>query len=585
MQGGVTDVDGNYSVTVPAGTYKIEAHFPPSAVVGGQTVSYINPDSKEVTVADNATATANFTFGQSDATITGSITLNGAKQGAFVVVYSDKGGYNEINSTNGDYSIAVTKNDTWYVRAMYETGNSFYLSSVQQVAMGGSTAKTQNLVLSSSSFTIPDAVSTTFNCANAKKIELSNGTTISIPASAIVPSSVSSCDSSDSTSNITVTVTPTAQMSIQNKSVPIGIGYEIDAKDTNGSSISSSFNSNVTITIPYTTSQISQSLGGTVNESLLNNGYWDTSTSVWKSVENQVLDTENKTLTISTSHFTLFGVIAATDPSVTSSTSSSSSSNSSTEGQDDTGLSGAPYFLINMVNGVLYDSLKYYYPFDFKGHIVVKGTGNPERKVVAVIDNGKRTDTTYVKADSNWEYVLYNPENREYKIDMYSESEDGIKSKIKSFYVTSVLGASVSKTPETTATDIVYQDCGQTYQVEANDSLWSIAYKKLGDGSFYTLLYDFNKELTKDSVLNIGDKLNIPCKQNERKIEAKDETKSKKIALDKQSDAQESLQNLEDSKTEVNISKGSSVYILYSVILISIIAFGLVAYLFFFKNK
>lgn len=320
MRGNVTEADGTYSLNLPAGTYKVEARFPPSAVIGGQTVSYLNPDAQEVTISSTSPATANFTFGESDAIITGTITLNGNNQGAFVSAYSDKSGYNEDISTTGSYSLNVTKDDTWYIRAMYETGNDFYQSGIHEVAMGGATTKTQNLTLAATSFTIPDSVSTTFNCANAKQVTLSNGAEISIPASAIQPSSVSSCDSTDSSSNITLAVNPTAQMSLQDQSIPVGVGYEISATDSNGSTISDTFNSNVTITIPYSDTEIADALGGTVDESLLGNGYWDTSTSAWRTVDSQVLDADNNTLSISTNHFTLFGVLAAADPSTTGGT-------------------------------------------------------------------------------------------------------------------------------------------------------------------------------------------------------------------------------------------------------------------------
>lgn len=339
MRGEVTDSNGNYSLTLPAGTYKVEARFPPSAVVGGQTVSYLNPDASEVTISPTSPATANFTFKTSDATITGTVTLNNQAHGAFVSAYSSDGGYNETITNNGSYTLNVTKNDIWYIKAMYETGNSAYLSDIYRVSMGGATNKTQNLSLKTANFTVPDAVSVTFNCANAKQITLSNGTIISIPANAIKPSSVSTCSSSDSGSNITVVVNPTAQMSLQDKSIPIGVGYEITATDSNGNTISDTFNSNVTITIPYSASEINDALGGTVDESLLNNGYWDTSTSAWRSIDSQVLDTENNKISISTNHFTLFGILATTDPSTVGGETSSSSSTSSTSTTTSAGTS------------------------------------------------------------------------------------------------------------------------------------------------------------------------------------------------------------------------------------------------------
>ncbi|MBD3250052.1 MAG: hypothetical protein GF381_00550 [Candidatus Pacebacteria bacterium] len=343
MNGEVTAADGSYSLNLPAGTYKVQAFFPPEAVVGGQTVNYLNPEPKEVTISSASPATANFQFKQSDATLSGKITLNGSDQGAFISAYSDKGGYNETTSTSGSYSLSVTKNDTWYVRAFFEDGSTVYLSDVVSVAMGGSSSVTQNLTLEQAPFTVPDSVSSSFNCANAKKISLSNGAEISIPASAIQPSSVNSCSSSESSSNITITVSPTTQMSLQDKSVPIGVGYEITAVDSNGATISDTFNSNVTITIPYDDTQMQTSLGGgSVDESLLGNGYWDTSTSSWRNVSSEVLDTENNKLTISTNHFTLFGVLAATDPNSTSGSATPSTGFSSLNSPQAPGCGDAP---------------------------------------------------------------------------------------------------------------------------------------------------------------------------------------------------------------------------------------------------
>jgi len=329
VNGETTGADGSYSLTLPAGTYQVSVFFPPTAIVNGQEVSYLNPAPKEVTISSSSPATANFTFGQSDATITGSITLNGSAQGAFISAYSNNGGYSETTSSNGSYSLNVTSTDTWYVRAFYETGNSVYMSGIQEVVMAGSGSKSQNLVLEQASFTIPDPISTTYNCANAKKITMSNGMEISIPSGAIKPSSVTTCNANDSSSNVTITVSPTAQMSLQDKSIPIGVGYEITAKDGNGAVISDTFSSNVTITIPYSDDEITAALGGTVDESLLGNGYWDTSTSAWRNVSNQVLDTEANQLAISTNHFTLFGVLAAADPSTNSSGSGDSSGTTS----------------------------------------------------------------------------------------------------------------------------------------------------------------------------------------------------------------------------------------------------------------
>ncbi len=329
MNGVMTDADGAYSLTMPAGTYQVAAFFPPSAIVGGETVAYLNPQAEEVTISPTSPATTNFTFAESDATITGNITLTDAAQGAYITAFSNDGGYNETTSTSGSYSLNVSSGTTWFVKAFYESGTSLYYSEIYEVDMSSATTATRNLILIEAPFVIPEPISTTFNCANAKKITLGNDAQISIPSSAIKPSSVQSCDSTDTGSNITITVSPTAQMSLQDKSIPIGIGYEISAKDGNGSVISDTFASNVTLSIPYSAEQITEAVGGVMDESLLGNGYWDTSTSSWRSISSQVIDTTANTLTISTNHFTLFGVLAAVDPAT-------SDDDDDTPGDDDT---------------------------------------------------------------------------------------------------------------------------------------------------------------------------------------------------------------------------------------------------------
>ena len=123
MLGSLTDANGNYSISLPAGTYAVQAFLPPS-------MGYINPDKVEVTISSDSPATVNLQFSQSDAVLTGSVYLNGSKNGAFITAYSDNGGYSETTTTNGDYSLNVTKDDTWYVKAMYESGNNFYQSNI-----------------------------------------------------------------------------------------------------------------------------------------------------------------------------------------------------------------------------------------------------------------------------------------------------------------------------------------------------------------------------------------------------------------------------------------------------------------------
>lgn len=325
MTGASTDASGHYSISLPAGTYKVQAFLPPS-------MGYINPDGVDTVINPSSPATVNLQFGQSDGTITGSVYLDNAKKGAFVTAYSDKGGYSETNANSGDYTLNITKDDTWYIRAMYESGTDFYQSTINKIVMGGATSKSQDLTLIKTSFTLPGAVSATFDYTNAKKISLPNGFSISIPAGAIPPTS------SATGNNITITVNPTAQLSTQNKSVPIGVGYEMTATDDSGSLITSNFNDNVTITIPYTDEYLTAAQGSS-DASLLDNGYWDTSTSSWKGITGTTIDTVNKTISFTINHFTTFSILSNKDPDTVGGGSSSNTSSTSTSASTNSGSS------------------------------------------------------------------------------------------------------------------------------------------------------------------------------------------------------------------------------------------------------
>jgi protocatechuate 3,4-dioxygenase beta subunit len=288
--GDMSGSDGSYSINVPSGqTYYVEAHLPPG-------YSYINPKRKAVTPGTNATVTANLQFTQSDATISGTVTQSGTTKSAFVTGWSENGGYSSTSSSgSGSYSLSVTAGDTWHVRAIWESGTSF-VRSTEQVVIPASGSNSLDLALTQSG-SMPESTSTTFNATNQKTITLSNGVTISIPAGALA-----------SSGNVTVTVTPKSQLPNQSLASPISYGYEIKAFDSNGAEITSNFNSNVSIVIPYTASDLSD-LGITEEELL--GGYWDSATNSWRNASNVAVDTDNNTVTITINHFTDFALFTA----------------------------------------------------------------------------------------------------------------------------------------------------------------------------------------------------------------------------------------------------------------------------------
>lgn len=306
--GSMTDSSGTYTIKVPSGsTYNVMANMPGSS-------SYINPSRVSVTPTSGGTSTVNLQFKNADATITGTTTRGGSAVAAFVTAWSEDGGYAGASSgSNGVYSLSVTSGSNWHVKAMYDSGTTFYRSS-ESIVNPSSGSNTLNLDLSNSG-TMPESTTVTFSASNQKTITLTDGTTITIPAGALA-----------SSGNVTITVTGKAQLPNQALATPIKIGYDITALDSNGSEITSTFNSNVTIVMPYTEADLT-ALGLTEDDLLA--GYWDSSTNSWKTSDNISIDKDNNTITLTTNHFTDFAPFSAGKRSTSSTTSSSTSTTSS----------------------------------------------------------------------------------------------------------------------------------------------------------------------------------------------------------------------------------------------------------------
>ena len=308
-QGTMTDSTGDYSIKVPSGTtYYVQTFVPPS-------YSYINPSRVSVTPTSGGTSTVNLQFTNADATITGTVTQNSAGKSAFVSSWSEVGGYSGTTAdSNGNYSLSVSTGTNWHIKAMYDVSKTSFIRSSESIVSPSTGTNTLNLSLSNSG-TMPDSTTVTYTTTNQKTITLSDGTTINIPAGAL-----------SSSGTVTVTVTSKAQLPNQSLATPVNIGYDITALDSNGSEITTSFNSNVTIVMPYSEATLS-SLGLTENDLLA--GYWDATTNAWKTSDNISIDKDNNTITVTTNHFTDFAPFSAGKNS--SSSTSSSSSSSSTQ--------------------------------------------------------------------------------------------------------------------------------------------------------------------------------------------------------------------------------------------------------------
>ena len=303
-QGNLTDGEGHFSIDVPQGEYFVSASLPTS-------FGYINPAVQQVTVDPETPADLSFQFRQSDATISGSVTFghttslsmfraqNHERSPAYVWGWSESGGFSDEYTNTGDFTLNVTKGDTWHIGAIYETTSTFYTSAEHIVVVDDSGAATENLEILQSSISLPASVTATFPSSVTKVIKLEDGTTITTPANALSATEV----------NVTVTATPKAQLPNQANAKLFTIGYDLLAKYASGPSAGqtiTSFLQDVTISLPFTDEQL-EAAGITADA--LKPMYWDTTTGSWKPVDNVVVDEENHLISFTVRHFTSFGLI------------------------------------------------------------------------------------------------------------------------------------------------------------------------------------------------------------------------------------------------------------------------------------
>lgn len=315
--------DGTYTLNVAdGGNYKVGAGMPP-----WDNRDLINPDLQSVTLSGSNKAGIDLQFGQSDATITGNVTLNSANKKAMINAWSDSNHGTGVFTDSGVYTLKVKSGEAWHVKATTKGDDGkLYESAVADLTTVAG-VNTKNLTLVSKNIDVPDSKTTTFSASDSKTIELSDGLKVEIPAGAL-----------GSTGNITVTVTPTVELEetsvkADSKDKPIGLNYDFVAKNSSGQEISS-FNQDVKITFPYSETLITEA-GYAESDALPK--YYDDTTGTWENYKAVVRDATNNKVTVTTDHFTAGGM---TGGSVSTSGTGSTGNTGGTGGGGSSGLVG-----------------------------------------------------------------------------------------------------------------------------------------------------------------------------------------------------------------------------------------------------
>ncbi|MEK7561142.1 MAG: carboxypeptidase regulatory-like domain-containing protein [Patescibacteria group bacterium] len=291
VSGGETASDGFYRIAVPAGRYFVKAFVHPER-------GLINSTEVAVTVEDGKIATADLQLRKSDAAITGTVFLDGVSADhAFVWGWSEQGGYQETFSlSDGKFRLNVTGDTKWVVSAASEKDGVAYRANEIAILVARENI-IQDIVLAKKQ-AVPEAVTRTADAAEPTVVSVSAGPTVVVPANAV-----------STTGSVSVSIAADTRAPSQGEIKVVGNAYSMEARDSGGQ-IVSSFNSALTVTMPYIESDV-KNLGA--READLVMSFWDETVGIWKMLENSVVNTEANTVTAAVDHFTRFAIVAAAD--------------------------------------------------------------------------------------------------------------------------------------------------------------------------------------------------------------------------------------------------------------------------------
>ena len=295
-----TGNDGSFELNVPNGSYKLGA----SAGASASGNDWLNPVELTVDVAENGTSSGHsLQFREPDATISGTLTVNNSSHNGRVHLsaWSDDGAFtrgrfrveSDGSQATGSYQIDVASGTTWHLVAVFEHGNEYWSTEVDLSVTGSQV--TQNLTLDGPNLK-PAPVAVTFDSSQAQQIDLADGTTIDIPADAMPVSG-----------EVTVRIVPIATVAEQQDANVLGYGYAFLASDANGTLIEQQFNQDVTISFPYSESDLS-TLG--ISENDLQPAYFSTTDNEWIIADTFAVDTDANQVEMAINHFTDFALIS-----------------------------------------------------------------------------------------------------------------------------------------------------------------------------------------------------------------------------------------------------------------------------------
>jgi len=306
------DSNANVTVSVPAGTYSVTASksgYVDSAAP--QTLTVSATGTFTIRSLTKASAVVAITVQSNSSNYTGNAKVVATKSDGKVVTAD----VDKTTPSGANVSMSLT-NGTWSIRAFADNGKTVASASTVTVT-NNSTASPSTLTLDLSTDIGSGFTSTQLkpqqqsmipsNGGLFKDPNISSNFELNIPSGAL--------STSDATAGTIETKNdPTLAISTPGKQFVGSTAIEITPTNSSGQKISD-ISSAATIVMPFDPTAIPSG----VATSSLQCGAWDEAAGEWEMLPSSV-DTTNNTITCQTTHFSTFGVLAATSGGTSDST-------------------------------------------------------------------------------------------------------------------------------------------------------------------------------------------------------------------------------------------------------------------------
>ncbi|MBI4090345.1 MAG: Ig-like domain-containing protein [Candidatus Kerfeldbacteria bacterium] len=320
--GSESDNNGKFSFKVLSGhIYQVCAGFPPES-------GMMPPKCASADLRTAKTATVTLQARTADATVEGKVTIDkNPAERCFVHAWAEDGGNSGAPcNPGGQYKLNVTKDTTWHICGDSFDGSKFYRCEQEESIVVTTQKKIKlDINLKEGHFEVPEPVTQTFTCTDPTTLALGNGTTISVPASAV----------STDDGTCSVTATPTVDLGSTKSAQRVGVGYEVSARDEDGQQVS---DLNSAITVKMVLPKDGLEAEGIEDTSAVLPAFYDSSTSSYDIKSNATVKEEDcasgqdcVSVTFTTDHLSAYTAVNASGSTSTLKTVTTSTAKNKTK--------------------------------------------------------------------------------------------------------------------------------------------------------------------------------------------------------------------------------------------------------------